>query len=218
MANKNLTEVQLIEKYRISLENVETQPVIAKAMEELGFDTAEIAKGKLLLGETASIYNLNKQEFDEKSAAYSNYIAQRKVVSDIYGLHRKKAKVVFRNDLEILKQLELEKALSQGYAKWLEGVKKFYSEIINDETLQTKLLRLKVTKEDLNNAGKEILKLDKARAEYIREKGESQEATQDKNAAFDKMEDWMYEFYAVAKIALEDNAQLLESLGVLVRS
>lgn len=36
--------------------------------------------------------------------------------------------------------------------------------------------------------------------------------------AFGKLDDWMSEFYAVAKIALEDNPQLLESLGKLVRS
>jgi len=52
----------------------------------------------------------------------------------------------------------------------------------------------------------------------LREVGESQDATKIKDAAFVKMDDWMSEFYAVAKIALEDNPQLLESLGKLVRS
>lgn len=54
--------------------------------------------------------------------------------------------------------------------------------------------------------------------EYLLKKGESQDATKLKDSAFGEIDDWMSEFYAVAKIALEDNPQLLESLGKFVRS
>ncbi len=39
-----------------------------------------------------------------------------------------------------------------------------------------------------------------------------------KDAAFAKIDDWMSEFYAEAKIELEDNPQLLEALGKTVKS
>ncbi len=54
--------------------------------------------------------------------------------------------------------------------------------------------------------------------EYLREVGESQDATKQKDAAFAEIDDWMRDFYAVARIALEDHPQLLETLGILVRS
>jgi len=60
--------------------------------------------------------------------------------------------------------------------------------------------------------------LNDARAEYLREIGESQDATKAKNAAFSTIDDWMSEFYAIAEIGLEDNPQLLEALGKTVRS
>lgn len=63
-----------------------------------------------------------------------------------------------------------------------------------------------------------ISELETARAVYLKEKGESQDATKIKDAAFAKTDDWMSEFYAVAKIGLEDNPQLLEALGKTVRS
>jgi hypothetical protein len=44
-----------------------------------------------------------------------------------------------------------------------------------------------------------ILELEAARSEYLKEKGESQDATKAKDAAFAKIDDWMSEFYAVAK-------------------
>jgi hypothetical protein len=38
-----------------------------------------------------------------------------------------------------------------------------------------------------------------------------------KDTAFAKLDDWMSEFYAVPRIGLEDNPQLLESLGKVVK-
>ncbi len=79
------------------------------------------------------------------------------------------------------------------------------------------MARLAITPEQLT-AGKTLLtELETARAEYLKEKGESQEATKIKDAAFAKMDDWMSEFYAVARIALEDKPQLLEALGKVVK-
>ena len=57
-----------------------------------------------------------------------------------------------------------------------------------------------------------------ARADYLREKGESQDATKQKDAAFRAIETWLSDFFAVARIALEDNPQLLEALTKIVRS
>ncbi|MEL6606343.1 MAG: hypothetical protein AAFP20_24355 [Cyanobacteria bacterium J06614_10] len=47
---------------------------------------------------------------------------------------------------------------------------------------------------------------------------EAQAATQKRDAALDELQDWLSDFLAIAKIALEDDPQKLESLGVFVRS
>jgi hypothetical protein len=65
--------------------------------------------------------------------------------------------------------------------------------------LQSKLARLKITTDDLTAASTLISNLKAARTDYLREKGDS---TKIKDAAFVKIDDWMSEFYAVAKIAL----------------
>ena len=80
------------------------------------------------------------------------------------------------------------------------------------------MVRLKITPEDISGTITLINNLEEARATYLREKGESQDATKAKDKAFAEIDDWISEFYAVAKIALEDNLQLLESIGKFVRS
>jgi hypothetical protein len=212
------SEAKILENYRISLENAENQPMIAAVMAEHGFDTEEIAKGKTLLEKTRTAFSSNKHDDNERSQAYSAFIANKKELSETYKLHRKKAKIIFRKDPETLKKLNLDGKIPQAYVKWLEVVKKLYREVLNDKAIQQKLLRLKITADELSNANKKITELEEAKAKHIREKGEAQKATKDKDAAFVIMSDYMSEFYAVSRIALKDNRQLLESLGILVKN
>ena len=61
-------------------------------------------------------------------------------------------------------------------------------------------------------------KLEKSRADYMKEKGESQNATQLKDESFRNLNRWMSDFYAVARIALKDNPQLLEALSKTIKN
>lgn len=217
-SNLKSTEAGTLELYRVALENVQEQPEIASVMADLGYDSALITEGKQLLEQTRNIFDFNKTEDDETSVAYADFSNRKKDLETIYSLHRKKAKVVFRKDPVTLKQLALDGSLQKSYVKWIETVKKFYSVATTNTEIQGKLARLKVTPEDITATNTKVTELEKARAEYLREKGESQDATKAKDAAFAKIDDWMSEFYAVAKIGLEEKPQLLEALGKIVKS
>ena len=218
MAHKHLSEAQLLENFSIALTNTEKQPIIATTMAEFGYDGPKIEEGKQLLGVTRQSFVFNKQEDDETNAARAAFIKIKSKVHDAYSLHRKKGKVVFKDDEVMLKKLGLTGTLSYAYIKWIESMKTFYREASADTEIQTKLARLKLSPEQIAEGQADITEMGAARAEYKREIGESQEATREKDLAFAKMDDWMSEFYSVAKIAMEEKPQLLESLGMLVRS
>ena len=212
-----LTDTATLELYRIALENAETQPEISAIMADLGYDSTVIADGKALLTKTRTAYDANKTEDDETSAAYADFTSKKEQLEDTFNTHRKKAKVVFRNDSLTADKLAITGIMPRTYIKWLEAAKKFYSVTSVDTTIQAKLARLKISVDDLTAANTLISELDVARAVYLKEKGESQDATKAKDAAFAQIDDWMSEFYAVAKIGLEDSPQLLEALGKTIR-
>ena len=218
--SKNLrtSEAQTLEQYRVAFENTASQPQISATMAEYGYDSATMAIGKALYDETRLSFDSNKKETDEEAAAYAIFAAKEDQLSNIYAQHRKKAKVVFRNDSVTADMLEISGSLPQAYIKWLEIVKKFYNVALADSNIQSGLSRLKVTPNDLTAAQALIPEVEAARATYLKEKGESQAATATKDTAFAKLDSWMREFYAVAKIALEDTPQLLESLGKVVKA
>ena len=99
-------------------------------------------------------------------------------------------------------------------------MKKFYEEIAKpeNETLKNDLLTYNTTQEELTQAGTLVIEVEKLRGEYVREQAESQDATKLKNAALEKMADWMQAFYAMANDALIENPQLLEAVGIYRKS
>ena len=112
---------------------------------------------------------------------------------------------------------QADSAVPAAYMNWLETIRKFYTTLNEDAALLQKLARFKVTAEDVTAGLAQITVVEKARAEFLRESGESQAATDTKDTAFAQLDEWMGEFYAVARIALEDKPQLLEVLGKTIK-
>lgn len=195
MAKKpNFSEAETLEQYRIGLDNAGSQSKIAAAMAELGFDSTVIDEGKAILSETRKAYDLNKTEDDETSAAYADFSSIKEQLEATFGMHRKKAKVVFRNNSLTADKLAISGAMPRTYIKWFETTKTFYGLASADTAIQGKLARLKISPDDLNAAITMISDLEAARSEYLKEKGESQDTTKIKDAAFTKIDGWMSEF------------------------
>ncbi|GAA4272677.1 hypothetical protein U6A24_07980 [Aquimarina gracilis] len=206
-------EATILEGYRVALENAKNQPIIASEMAELGYDAHKIREGEQLLADTQKVYDHKKQEDDETTQASANFKSQNQKLDELYKNHRKKAKVIFRKEPEMLKRLNLLGRIPQNYDLKMDVIRKFYSELQQDQQLQQKLETLRVTQKVIDKSIKQVKNVEDKRAEYIKEVGESQDATQQKRMAFAKIDDWMRDFYAVADIALEDQPQLMEALG-----
>jgi rRNA-processing protein FCF1 len=212
------SEGETLEQYRVALDNAQLQPAISAMLAELGYSTTVLDEGKALLIETVRIYNQNKTETDQSLAAHAAFAAAKDKLDELFNLHRKKAQVVFRNDTITSDRLAISGAMARTYASWYADVSKFYSVATSDTEIQSKLARLNVPVAELTTGHTLISEVNAKRSSYLKEKGESQDATKAKDAAFAKMDDWMSEFYAVARIGLADNLQLLEALGKTVKS
>ena len=198
--------------------NVSTQPVIQNELAEYGYDAAKIAEGKSLADVARKAYNDNLRENAEVTAARKNFDLQVEQFLAVYVAHRKAAKVCFRRDPAVIKQLGIVGRDPDAFAPRLEEAENFYRIIDLTPAIAASLVQFKITPETIAKAQHQAALVRQARADYLREKGESQDATKQKDAAFRAIETWLSDFFAVARIALEDNPQLLEALTKIVRS
>lgn len=219
MANKHSqSEVQVLENYRVSLQNSIEQPVLAAELAEYGYDSAKIEEGKTLHATCRAAFDGNKKESGEATEAHDIFATKFDALLETYTTHRKKAKVLFRNEPNVLGKLGLANAMPEAYIKKVETMKTFYNGLAADQQLMVRATTFKIIAADVNACLSALTELEASRNAYLRETGESQEATRLKDAAFKLLDDWMQEFYAVARIALSDHPQLLEALGLTIRS
>lgn len=217
-SNQNHSESSLLLQYETALENATTQTEISALMAEFGYDESTLAGGKSLLSIAQTEYGKNLKEDQETRASAKLYKDKSKEIYDKFRLDRKKAKVVFRNSVETLQDIGCLKSIPNSWANRIDTYEKFYNTALNGTAIKDKLSRLKITEQDLQDGVRLIEEAKQSRFDYYKEVGESEQATKEKDKALSELDDWMTEFYMVAKIALEDKPQLMESLGRSVKS
>lgn len=217
MGQKRLT-IEAFHNYGAIFENISKNELLKNELAEYGYDDQEIAKGKALYDNAAQKLDLNKTESAEEKMAYDAFSKKFEELKKTYTTDRKKAKIIFKDEDTVLTVLVIKGIMSVRINGLLEDIDTFYKQLQAKEELRTPLKRLKITDEHIAEQLKALTEVRQAYLQYTNEKGESQQATKNKDAAFAELEKWVREFYSIAKIALEDQPQLLESLGKFMRN
>lgn len=218
MRKNYLSNEQILQDFGALFLNLTKETELATEMASYGYDKEKVAEGKALYDKANELYLKNKKENADETTASLEYRKKLDELLEIYTNHRKRAKVVFRDQADTLKLLALSGSASRNRAGLLKEVEILYVNLNNNETLLNEVKIMKISAEDIKSQIQRLNDVQTAHANYLQEKGESQQATKDKNEAFAKLEKWVRNLYAVAKIALEDKPQLLEGIGKIIKS
>lgn len=212
------TDQEWLQKFGIVFENLKTQDEIKTELSEYGYTDIEISKGKELFDKALSEYQKNVKETQEENTTHHLFNQKLEEVMAMYAIDRKKARIVFKDQNDVLINLRLKGRSSQAISAILDDVRVFYTTLQQNSSLVTTLNRMKIDDSHIANQIQKISDTEKAYAQYTKKKGESQQATKNKTQALKAVEKWVKEFYAIAKIALSDKPQLLESIGKHIKS
>ena len=215
-SKRNLSEAETLEIYRLTLANARNSPEIAKDLAAIGYDSKKLAIGDELFAKVRKASQKSRLEKVYLRNAYRTFSSLKKSVSESYSIHRKMAKVAFRNDHETAEKLTLNTTIPKAYSKWQGMIKKFYTDVSKQEIL-TKLSEYKLEGAALAEELNKIRKLEKARTKYIKKKAESLKATAMKDAAFDEIYEWMKDFDALSKIAMREHPKMRIAFGKKVK-
>ncbi|GIM49024.1 hypothetical protein [Capnocytophaga stomatis] len=218
MAARNyFTNEEILHNAKVLFETLEKNSKIAEKLNEYGYSESEIAKGRVLYNDAQTKYGFNKKETEEERVAYLNFKQKMDELSKNYREHRIKAKLIFKTNEEAKVRLSLKGSPSKAIVTLLEEMSLFYKNLADQETLRTPLERVKITQEIISEQQSAIVQTKDLYSIHSQEKNESEQATKDKNKAFEALDAWTRELYGYAKYALADELQFLQIFGKTVR-
>lgn len=137
-------------------------------------------------------------------------------INDEYKWYLSFAKVLFSEDTEAIKDLELTWARKVNFNEWIDQVWWFYTAILKNETYIAKFATINITKETLEASSAEVEALRLLKTKQAKMMAEAQKATETKDIALENLNEKYSELIKLAKIFFKDD-QELEALGILVR-
>ncbi|QLE00389.1 hypothetical protein HX109_02000 [Galbibacter sp. BG1] len=214
------SETALLAQWQTAITNTQAQKEIAAQTAKFGYDTKKMAAGQKLYEDTVKAWEQNKKEDRESRDAYQAFEKNYNQLQKLYGEHRKKAKAKFRNQPEVQAKLKVVGRKAVAYHNLMQQMEQFYNVLTDaaNAAIKKDLLMYNLTEKEITDTIELIEATKKARTDYAREEGESQDATQQKDKALGQMENWMREYYAMAAIALKETPQLLEAVGLYRKS
>ena len=200
---------------RVAIENGQTNATIAALLADYGYDGTKMTEGQTLLEDAESKQATQKKEYGEQFDATDELDAAMSAANKTYMRHVKIARIAFKTDRGAQSALQLTGRRRQTYSGWLQQARVFYKNAIDDAAIKSELAGFGINGASLNSASNAVEEVGTKLAAQLKEKGEAQEATDTRDQALEALLDWRSDYFAIARIALEEEAQLLEVLGIV---
>ena len=213
MRNQSIDSKLLFAQNAIS--NAQTNPEIIAALAVFGYDDAKMKVGEALYSKAAELQVKQVKEFGEQFAATDALHLAKAITNKTYLVHVKIARIALSGDRGAAESLQLSGRRKESLSGWLKQAKALYSNALSTPTVLEALAQFRITKKMLSAAKAQVLEVEAKRNIQFKEKGEAQTATQLRDEALDELQDWMSDFIAIARIALEEQSQYLEMLGIV---
>lgn len=213
MKSKGIT--QRIENARLLINGAINQPAVGQELAKVGFPAKEIQKGKSILDNVMRLQSTKSARYGSRFSAAERFKQDQATAWAKYMYHIKSAKLVFQDDIGTQRKLQLNVPRERKLAEWMEQARYFYQEI---EQMPEAFTAMGVTAEELARVQAMIEAIGEAKLTFKGLGGEAQQATQERDIAMKSLDAWVSKFTKAARLALDEQDQLLEGMGLLVRS
>jgi hypothetical protein len=203
---------------QVAIANAQANAEIQESLAAFGYTSEVIQEGKALYDRARTAQQQKQAEYGDQIAATDALNKAWERAKTTYTPLTQVARVAFKNDAGTIAQLALNGRRKKSLSGWLEQANLFYNNALANPDILNGLAKFGITAEKLQAGKAEVEALEGLNAAQEQEKGEAQQATKTRDEAIDVLDDWLDDFLAIAEVALADKPQLLEALGVRVRS
>ena len=191
--------------------------MINQRLNEYGYTTERLQQGQAKFIEVDGMVNTQKLEYNEQYEASNKFYFEWKLAKKFFMRTLKFARIAFEGNTKILNDMRANKSRSKRYDVWRVDARAMYDTLLGDDSLINVMLEFGYSIEKLTAEYEDIKKLDTYYNNFMSEKGEAQNSTLIRDEKLQELLVWRGRLVKVARLALADQPQLLEILGIVVK-
>ncbi len=203
-------------QFRTLISNASRHPKVKPEMEKFGYTDPRMQEAQSLLDQFILWQNEKENCYSQGSALKQKLKQDVKSLKVLYTGHLTIARFAFREDAYMEAHLQLKGTRKSDWAGWTSQVLSFYSRVEAEGLAAMKKHGAKAEELSQGKAMAEAL------ADVYQQKksnaGDAQSATQKRNAAFKALTRWVSDYKKIARVALQNDPQIMEVLGIVVPS
>ncbi|MCP5048388.1 MAG: hypothetical protein GY940_14560 [bacterium] len=206
----------LLAKARVAVTNSTTYPEIKTEILRWGVDEVLFKEGFKLHKKADLSIDTQAEKRDELIAATGELNRKIKEGRKMYIDHLNLARIAIGNRIKFQMALGLKGKRHAQLGRWLDQARLFYQNALDTPEI-LKLLRIVgLTREKLLAGINMMAGIDEAEDFRAQKKGESIQATIDRDDVFEELSIWLSAFYLVCKMVFHSgpDRQILERLGI----
>ncbi len=212
---KKSIDARLVQ-FSILIANATRHPKVKQKMEQYGYTATRIQEGQNLIDQLTLLQHEKESCYSQGNALKQQLKNDVKALKALYIEHLTIARFAFRGNAYMEAQLQLKGSRKKDWAGWTAQILSYYSRVEAEGMAAMKKHGAKAEEMAQGKAMAEALT-----AIYQQKKsnaGDAQSATQKRDDVFKALNRWAGNFKKVARIALQDDPQLLEALGMVIPS
>ena len=199
------------------LSNAASDQTIGAALTPFGYTPQRIQEGLALYQAVADLHRGQQKEFAEQLAATEAFNQAWDSADKAYIQSLRIARVAFKSHTQAGSLLKLQGERHQTIAGWLDQVEAFYVGLLGDNSLTAIMAKFGYSVEKITAEYQAVKGVRNLRNQQLKESGEAQHATEQRDKSLAILDAWLADFRAVTKVALADQKQQLEKLGIVAR-
>jgi len=203
-----------LEAARLALTNALAEDELLSALAQYGYDEARLQQGKGLYESTLAVWQSQQQKQSRRRAAVAAYEQANAAATHAYMRSVKLCRTLYRDDPVTYRGLGLLGGRSRSFASKVAQMRLFYTSALGSPEILSTLAGYGFTESQLQADFALVTALESARSQREVENGAVQDATRNRRQAISALERWMGDFASIARLALEENPQRLEMLGL----
>lgn len=202
----------------LRINNTLSDPTILSAVSPFGYTAEKMNEGAALLAEATTLTESQKREYGEVDEAQAECDSLKEKAHGMYMDMLAICKIAFKKDVKAITTLELSGRRAGTLSGWLNQTTSFYRAILANESWKAKLATFGQSEEILNAQLAAVEAVATALENKRKEMGDAQNATKLRDEKLEALGEWVNDYEVIARIALADQPQLLEKLGIVVKA